>query len=102
MSNDTKTPLPNNTSSQLQENRVFKPAKEFSAKAHIKSLAHYKRLWNESIKAPERFWGKQAKQELVWFKPFKKVLQWKEPFAKRFIGRSEESRVGKECRSRWS
>ena len=59
----------------LQEKRVFKPAKEFSAKAHIKSLAHYKKLYNESVKSPEKFRGRQANNELVWFKPWKKVLQ---------------------------
>ena len=35
---------------------------------------------------PEKFWGKQAKEELVWFKPWTKVLQWEEPFAKWFVG----------------
>jgi acetyl-CoA synthetase len=49
-------------------------------------LAEYRKLYNESIRSPEKFWGKQAKNELIWFKPFKKVLQWKEPFAKWFIG----------------
>jgi acetyl-CoA synthetase len=75
-----------NISSFQHENRVFRPSKEFSAKAHIKSLAHYRKLYNESIKSPEKFWGKQAKQELVWFSPWKKVLQWKVPFAKWFTG----------------
>jgi len=77
---------PTNITSFQREDRVFPPAKDFSSSAHIKSLAHYRRLYNESIKAPERFWGKQAKNELVWFKPWKKVLQWKVPFAKWFVG----------------
>jgi acetyl-CoA synthetase len=68
------------------ENRVFKPSKEFSSRAHVKSLAQYRKLYNESIKSPEKFWGKQAKEELVWFKPWKKVLQWKAPSAKWFVG----------------
>src|SRR2546426_4778305 len=68
------------------EKRVFKPSKEFSKSAHIKSLAEYRRLYNESVKSPEKFWGKQARNELVWFKPWKKVLQWKVPFAKWFAG----------------
>ena len=68
------------------EERVFPPAKSFSAKAHVKSMAEYRKLYNESIKAPEKFWGKQAKNELVWFTPWKKVLQWKAPFAKWFVG----------------
>src|SRR5690242_3573377 len=72
--------------SVLHENRVFKPAKEFSKSAHIKSLAEYQKLYRESVKSPEKFWAKQAKNELVWFKPWKKVLEWKAPFAKWFTG----------------
>ncbi|MGZ4962545.1 MAG: AMP-binding protein, partial [Limisphaerales bacterium] len=75
-----------NITSMLQETRVFPPKKEFSSKAHIKSMAEYKKLYNESIKQPEKFWGRIAKQELVWSKPFGKVLQWKLPYAKWFIG----------------
>src|SRR5712671_4631560 len=81
-----KTDKPIGITSVSTENRVFAPPKEFSKHAHIKSLAQYRKLYNESIRSPEKFWGKQAKNELIWFKPFKKVLQWKEPFAKWFIG----------------
>src|SRR5260370_2548075 len=75
-----------NITSFQQEKRVFPSPKDFSARAHIKSLAQYRKLYNESIKSPEKFWGKQAKDELVWFKPWTKVLQWKIPFAKWFVG----------------
>ena len=54
------------------EKRVFKPAKTFSARARVRSLAEYKKLYNESIRSPEKFWDKQAKNELVWFKPWQK------------------------------
>jgi len=70
----------------LNEKRIFPCPKEFSGRAHIKSLAQYQKLYKESIRSPEKFWAKQAKNELVWFKPWKKVLQWKEPFAKWFVG----------------
>src|SRR6185436_1819913 len=62
------------------------PPKEFSKRATIKSLTQYRKLYNESIRSPEKFWGRQAKNELIWFKPWKKVLQWKLPFAKWFAG----------------
>ena len=75
-----------NITSVLHEDRLFPPPKSFSQSAHIKSMGHYRKLYRESIHAPERFWGRQAKNELVWFKPWKKVLQWKTPFAKWFIG----------------
>src|SRR5215813_13990055 len=79
-------PSASSIESVLQENRVFRPPPAFSSKAHIKSLATYRKLYKESITAPEKFWGRQAKNELIWFKPWKKVLQWKEPFVKWFVG----------------
>ncbi len=75
-----------NITSVLNETRVFHPPKGFSEGAHIKSLAQYRKLYNESIRAPEKFWGRQAKNELVWFKPWTKVLQWKQPYSKWFVG----------------
>ena len=88
-----------NITSLQHENRVFKPSKEFSKRAHIKSLAQYKKLYNESIKSPEKYWAKQAKNELVWFKPWKTVLQWNEPFAKWFIG--GQTNVSYNCLDKW-
>src|SRR5215471_8705105 len=77
---------PTSITSVLQEDRVFPPRKEFSKAAQIRSLAQYRKLYNESVRSPDKFWGKQAKNELIWFKPWKSVLQWKEPFAKWFSG----------------
>src|SRR5690349_4911838 len=88
-----------NITSVLQEARVFKPSKDFSNKAHIKSLAQYKKLYQASIRSPEKFWAKQAKDELVWFKPWKQVLQWKPPFAKWFIG--GQLNVSHNCLDKW-
>jgi acetyl-CoA synthetase len=69
----------------LQENRVFPPPAEFSAKAHIKSLEEYERIYAEAAADPEAFWGKIA-QELHWFEPWTKVLEWEAPWAKWFVG----------------
>src|SRR6476646_10430122 len=80
------TEIPTSITSVLHEKRVFKPRKEFSERAHIKSLAQYQKMYKESISSPEKFWAKQAKDELIWFKPWKKTLEWKEPFAKWFVG----------------
>src|SRR5580692_5418520 len=71
--------------STLRENRVFPPPAEFSAKAHIKSLAEYEALYKQSIEDPEKFWAGAAK-ELDWFKPWDKVLEWNLPWAKWFVG----------------
>ena len=85
--------------SVLHEDRVFPPPKEFSKKAHIKSLAEYRRLYNESVREPEKFWGAQAESELIWSKPWKKVIEWAEPFARWFAG--GELNVSHNCLDRW-
>jgi acetyl-CoA synthetase len=74
-----------NIESHLIEKRVFKPSKEFTKTARIKSLDQYRRMYRESIKQPEKFWGREAR-ELTWRGSWKKVLQWKAPFAKWFVG----------------
>jgi acetyl-CoA synthetase len=81
------TPLAHgvNIDSMLQEHRVFPPPAEFSAKAHIKSLAEYERIYAEAAQNPEAFWAKIA-QELHWFEPWTKVLDWNAPWAKWFVG----------------
>ena len=71
--------------SLLTENRVFKPSAEFVKKARIKSMAQYKTMHAESLKNPDKFFGREAK-ELTWTKPFTKVLDWKCPNAKWFTG----------------
>jgi len=74
-----------NIESHLIEKRVFKPSKDFSKKAHIGSFAEYQKIYKQSIKDPEKFWGKQASL-LTWQKKWTKVLDWKLPFAKWFVG----------------
>ena len=69
----------------MQEKRLFPPPAEFSAKARIRSLAEYEKLWKEAAADIEKFWGRHA-AELHWFKPFDKVLEWNEPFAQWFVG----------------
>ena len=75
-----------NIESILQEARVFPPPKAFSRRAHLKSLAQYRKLYRESIQSPEKFWSRQAKAELVWSKRWTRVLEWKEPYAQWFVG----------------
>ena len=78
--------ISSNIESVSQEARVFPPPKAFSRLAQIKSLAQYRKLYNESIRSPEKFWSRQAKAELVWFKRWTRTLKWEEPYAKWFIG----------------
>ncbi len=84
MSTEAVTPK-TNIDSVLQEARVFPPPKQFSERAHIKSMAEYEKIYRESVENPEKFWAGIAK-ELHWFKPWKTVLEWKAPWAKWFSG----------------
>src|SRR3979411_2921896 len=74
-----------NIESHLVEKRVFKPPRDFSRKARIKSLGQYRRMYRESIGQPAKFWAREA-SELVWRARWKTVLEWKAPFAKWFVG----------------
>ncbi len=71
--------------SAMQEHRLFPPPSGFVAKARIKSMEEYQRLYRESIEQPERFWGRAA-EELSWSSKWNKVLQWDTPYAKWFVG----------------
>ena len=74
-----------NIDSILHEQRKFDPPAEFSQKAHIKSLAEYEKLYQESVDDPDTFWSRVA-SELHWFKKWDKVLEWNCPWAKWFVG----------------
>ncbi len=69
----------------LNEQRKFEPSAEFSAAAHIGSLAEYERIYRESVEQPEQFWAGIA-SELHWFKKWDRVLEWHAPWAKWFAG----------------
>src|SRR6266496_4491178 len=73
-----------NIESHLVEKRVFKPPRDFSRRARIKSLGQYRRMYRESMRQPAKFWAREA-SELVWRAKWKKVFEWKAPFAKWFV-----------------
>ncbi len=60
--------------SMMAENRVFKPPKELSKQAYIKSMAEYKKIYKRSVEDPEGFWGELAEQ-LDWYKKWDNVLK---------------------------
>jgi len=74
-----------NIESVLQEERIFPPPPEFSAKAHIKSEAELESLRAEADANPEAFWARMA-EELHWFKKWDTVLKWDPPHAEWFGG----------------
>lgn len=72
----------------LEEKRGFPPPKDFSAKAHVKSMDEYKKLYKRSIEDPEGFWAEMAEKNLNWYKKWDKVLEYsfEKPEIKWFIG----------------
>lgn len=69
-----------------RDGEIVAPSPEFKKQAAVSSLAEYKRLYNESVRSPEKFWSTQAKNLLLWRKPWKETLKWKVPHAKWFVG----------------
>jgi acetyl-CoA synthetase len=70
------------------EGKTFAPPKEFTAKAYIKSRDEYKKLWDQSMKDPDAFWGRVAEEQLTWYKKWTKVNEenYKEAQIKWFVG----------------
>ena len=73
--------------SMMAEGRVINPPEELSKKAYIKSMAEYKKIYQQSVDDPEAFWGKMAEQ-LDWFKKWDKVTvnDFKEGKHEWFVG----------------
>ena len=63
----------------LNEARVFEPPSAFRERAHLKSLAEYRRLYDRSVSDPEGFWAEQA-EALAWEKKWDRVLEWTPPY----------------------
>ena len=55
--------------------RTYPPPKEYAAKAHIKSMDEYQKMYDESISDPESFWGRIA-EEFVWKEKWNKVREY--------------------------
>ena len=55
---------------------VFKPNPDFSSKAYIKNMDEYKKMYEESIKNPDKFWGKLAEDHVSWYKKWNKVSDY--------------------------
>ncbi len=70
------------------EKRTFPPSKEFSQKAHVKSMKEYEQLYKRSVDDPEKFWAEMAEKNLTWYKKWDKVLEYDfvKPSIKWFIG----------------
>ena len=70
------------------EKRTFPPSKEFSERAHVKSISEYEKLYKWSTEDPDGFWAEMAEKQLSWYKKWDKVSEWsfEKPEIKYFIG----------------
>ncbi len=64
---------------------------KFSPPEHLKSSAglspeQYRRMYEESIRDPQEFWGRLAGEEMEWFRKWDSVLEWNYPNYKWFAG----------------
>ena len=59
----------------MSEVKIFNPAAEFTAKAHIKSMEQYQEMYDRSVNDPDAFWAEQA-ERLTWFKKWDRVANY--------------------------
>lgn len=56
-------------------NEIYQVTEHARKGAWIRSMEQYRKLYEESIQEPERFWAEQAKR-LDWFHPWHTVMDW--------------------------
>jgi len=71
-------------SSLMTETRTFAPPKRIQKEAYVSSMAQYKKMWDQSINDPDKFWLEQA-QSLTWFKKPTESLRYTWDVANRKI-----------------
>ena len=57
------------------QEKGYPPPAEVQKKAHIKSMAEYRKIYQESISDPEGFWGKVA-ERITWYKKWDRVRRY--------------------------
>ena len=62
-------------SSLMTENRTFPPPDTIKTVAYVSNMAQYQKMWDQSIKDPDKFWLEQA-ESLTWFKKPTKSLEY--------------------------
>lgn len=87
--------------SDKEKQKKYYPLPELSKNARIKDMNMYKKMWEESVKDPEKFWAKEA-ERIDWIKPYKKV--WTGKTKDDFIGKWFEGgklNITYNCVDRW-
>jgi acetyl-CoA synthetase len=68
----------------MTETRTFPPSERITKTAYVSSVEQYRKLWDQSINDPDKFWLEQAKS-LTWFKQPKETLRYTWDVANRKI-----------------
>ncbi|MBI2302767.1 MAG: acetate--CoA ligase [Armatimonadetes bacterium] len=69
----------------MSEEGLYPPPEGFSARAHVKSMAEYQQVFDQSIQDPDGYWGEQAEQFVDWMrKPTVVVDRSNHPFYRWF------------------
>jgi acetyl-CoA synthetase len=76
---------PQDIETHSHESRWFEPSPEFRAKARVRSVEEYEKLYRESLDSPETFWKRET-SDLVFRTPWKALVEWKLPHARWFEG----------------
>jgi len=88
--------------SDKEKQKKYYPLPELAKNARIKDMNQYKKMWEESIKQPEKFWAEEAKM-ITWMKPYKKV--WTGSTKEDWIGKwfvEGKMNVSYNCVDRWA
>ena len=59
----------------MKEKKIFSPSEKFKSNAHISSMDHYRKMYEQSVENPEAFWDEKA-ERLHWFKKWDTVLEY--------------------------
>ncbi|MHA1341324.1 MAG: acetate--CoA ligase [Promethearchaeota archaeon] len=87
--------------SDKEKQKKYYPNPELAKNARVKSMEEYRKIWEQSIKDPEGFWGKEA-EKISWFKPYEKV--WTGKTDDDFVGKwfvGGKLNVAYNCLDRW-
>lgn len=68
----------------MSESRVFPPPEHIRKKAWVNSMDQYKKMWDQSVNDPDKFWLEQARS-LDWFREPTKTLEYEWNTKKRII-----------------
>ncbi|MBN2156877.1 MAG: acetate--CoA ligase [Candidatus Lokiarchaeota archaeon] len=69
---------------EKEKQKKYYPLPELAKNARIKSMDEYHKLWEESVKDLNAFWGKEAK-----------MVDWDKPYSKVWTGKTKDDFVGK-------